>query len=237
MTLVEISQKLAHDVDAFSFAPPVTHVYNPLRYAWTAHARYLELYGSAPKEVLFLGMNPGPFGMAQTGIPFGEIAAARDWLGIEEPLDGRPEPEHPKRPIQGFDCPRSEVSGRRVWGWAQERFGSAERFFEKFYVANYCPLVFLEESGRNRTPEKLKKPEREALFEVCDRALAETVEALGVSWVIGVGKFAEDRARAALDGQEVTIARILHPSPANPAANKGWSDSVNQALEKLGIAQ
>ena len=35
------------------------------------------------KRVVFLGMNPGPFGMAQVGVPFGEVAAVRDWLRID----------------------------------------------------------------------------------------------------------------------------------------------------------
>jgi single-strand selective monofunctional uracil DNA glycosylase len=63
------------------FAPPVTHVYNPLTYAWQ-RARGISGGASAAraKEVVFLGMNPGPFGMAQTGVPFGEVAAVRDWM-------------------------------------------------------------------------------------------------------------------------------------------------------------
>jgi single-strand selective monofunctional uracil DNA glycosylase len=235
MTLSQISRELARAVSALRFSSPVTHVYNPLVYARSAHERYLERYGRGRKEFLLLGMNPGPFGMAQTGVPFGEVAAVRDWLGIEAPLDGRPELEHPKRPLLGFDCPRSEVSGRRVWGWARERFGEPEAFFERFFVVNYCPLLFLEESGRNRTPDKLPKEEREALFAACDRALAATVEMLSASMVIGVGKFAEDRARVALAGSSVAFGRILHPSPASPAANKGWAEAVNRALAELGV--
>src|SRR5690606_6715112 len=128
-------------------------------------------YGRGPKEILLLGMNPGPFGMAQTGVPFGEIAAVRDWLGVRGVV-GRPAIEHPKRPVQGFGCHRSEGSGKRLWGWAQDRFGEPERFFDRFFVVNYCPLVFLEVGGRNRTPDKLPVREREPLFEACDRALA-----------------------------------------------------------------
>src|SRR5688572_32536315 len=95
-------------------------------------------------------MNPGPFGMAQTGVPFGDVAMVRDWLGIVAAV-AKPRDEHPKRPVLGFECQRSEVSGARLWGWARARFGTPQRFFERFFVANYCPLAFMESSGANRT--------------------------------------------------------------------------------------
>lgn len=217
------------------FSTPVSHVYNPLEYARQPHREYLERYGSAPKEVLLVGMNPGPWGMAQTGVPFGEIALVRDWLGIAGEID-KPDPEHPKRPIEGFECTRSEVSGRRLWGWARERFGSPERFFERFFVWNYCPLVFMEESGRNRTPDKLPANERRPLFESCDRALARTVDHLRPRLLVGVGKFAETRARQVLgDRDGLEIGTILHPSPASPRANRGWAEQAERQLEELGI--
>jgi single-strand selective monofunctional uracil DNA glycosylase len=232
--LVDIARRLGEDVDCLRFAPPVTHVYNPLDYAWKAHARYLELYGEAPKEVLFLGMNPGPWGMAQTGVPFGEVNAVRDWLGIDAKID-RPKNEHPKRQVAGLACTRSEVSGARLWGWAREIFGTPEHFFSRFFIANYCPLAFLEESGRNWTPEKLPADERGPLLEICDRALRHTVEHLRPEMVVGVGAFAEGRARAALDDIDVAIGRILHPSPASPAANRGWAEQATRELRELGV--
>jgi single-strand selective monofunctional uracil DNA glycosylase len=232
--LVEIARELAEDVDRLRFTSPVTHVYNPLDYAWEAHAQYLERYGKAPKELLFLGMNPGPWGMVQTGVPFGEVSAARDWLGIDAEIR-RPEREHPKRRIMGLACTRSEVSGARLWGWARDVFGTPGRFFDRFFVANYCPLSFLEESGRNRTPDKLPADEREPLLEFCDRALRRTVEHLRPEMVVGVGAFAEGRARAALDGVEVAIGRILHPSPASPAANRGWAEQATGKLRELEV--
>lgn len=223
----------------------MTHVYNPLRYAWEPHRLYLERYGAERGRVVLLGMNPGPWGMAQTGVPFGEVELVRDWMGIEAEV-GRPEPEHPKRPIEGFACRRSEVSGRRLWGWARDRFGTAEAFFARFFALNYCPLVFMEESGRNRTPDKLPAAERAAVQTLCDRALRETVEVLAPRQLIGVGRFAEVRAREALAGLGgslsgplaglgVPIGRILHPSPASPAANRGWVEAIECELAEQGI--
>ena len=234
LSLVVIAQKLAEEVDRLTFTPPVTHIYNPLDYAWEAHARYLELFGNAPKDVLFLGMNPGPWGMAQTGVPFGEVGVVRDWLRIDAEI-GRPEHEHPKRPVVGLACTRSEVSGARLWGWARDTFTTPERFFERFFVANYCPLTFMESTGRNRTPDKLPVSERTPLFAACDRALQRTVEILDPDLVVGIGVFAEERARSALAGAGVRIGRILHPSPASPAANRGWSERVIRELQELGV--
>ena len=233
-SLIRAARELAREVEEIRFGPPVTHVYNPLRYAWNAHEQYLRRYGRGPKEVVLVGMNPGPWGMAQTGVPFGEVELVRSWLGIEVPVE-RPLDEHPKRPVEGFACHRREVSGQRLWGWASRRFGSPDQFFERFFVGNYCPLLFLESSGRNRTPDRLAAGERSALAAVCDRALRRSVAALSPRFVVGVGKFAEDRCRRALEGMEVTIGRILHPSPASPAANRDWEGQAVRELKELGI--
>lgn len=222
-------------MEKLRFSAPVTHVYNPLGYAWPAHRQYLERYGSSREmEVILLGMNPGPWGMAQTGVPFGEVGLVRQWLQIEAEI-GRPEDEHPKRPVDGFGCHRSEVSGQRLWGWAKEQFATPQAFFRRFFVANYCPLMFLEASGRNRTPDRLPAAEREPLIEVCDEALRRTVEESKPSYVVGVGRFAEQRARQALAGASVQIGRILHPSPASPAANRNWRDQAMSELTAMGI--
>ena len=234
MKLTSIARRLLREVNDLKFSDPVAYVYNPLDYAWKPHKAYLERYGEGKRDALFVGMNPGPFGMAQTGVPFGEIAAVRDWLGIEEPVK-RPKPEHPKRPILGFECPRSEVSGARLWGWAQQRFKSPEDFFDRFFVYNYCPLVFLESSGRNRTPDKLPAAEREALFAACDKPLRALVDELQPNIVIGVGAFAEKRAADVLADRDVEIARILHPSPASPIANRGWAAQAEKDLKRAGI--
>jgi single-strand selective monofunctional uracil DNA glycosylase len=228
------TDELVEEVTKLRFRRPVTHVYNPLLYARHCYDEYWRRYGDRPKEVILLGMNPGPWGMAQTGVPFGEVALVEKWLEISAEV-GRPEKEHPKRPVLGFGCGRSEVSGRRLWGWAREKFTTPEKFFGRFFVANYCPLLFLEESGRNRVPASLPAGERQQLFAACDRALVKMVEYLEPRWVIGVGKFAEERARQGLAGLDIQIGSITHPSPANPPANKGWSTLATSELQRLGI--
>jgi single-strand selective monofunctional uracil DNA glycosylase len=232
--LHHITDGLVREVEALRFGAPVAFVYNPLVYARAAWDLYCAKWASAPREFVLLGMNPGPFGMAQTGVPFGEIAHVRGWIGVEAPV-GKPPREHPKRPVLGFACPRSEVSGARLWGWARQRFGTPERFFARFFVANHCPLVFMSESGANVTPDKLKAAEREPLLAACDRALRRTVEALQAKMVIGVGQFAENRARIACEGLDVAYSRIPHPSPASPTANRGWAAAAEKAFEEMGI--
>jgi single-strand selective monofunctional uracil DNA glycosylase len=234
--LVRISRDLCRDVGALSFGPPVAYVYNPLAYARAPHEAYVERWGAAAlRDVLLVGMNPGPFGMAQTGVPFGDVAMVRDFLGVSGEV-GRPDKEHPKRPVLGFACTRAEVSGTRLWGWVRDRFGTAERFFKCFYVTNWCPLVFMDASGRNLTPDKIPAADRGPLFQACDRALVRVVEALRPRWVVGVGAFAEKRARAALGERSgCTFGGIPHPSPANPAANRNWAALVEAQLAALGI--
>jgi single-strand selective monofunctional uracil DNA glycosylase len=232
--LAGAAETLRRALSRLRFAPPVAHVYDPLGYACAPFAEYLRRYARGQKEVVLLGMNPGPFGMAQTGVPFGEVTLVRDWLGIEARV-GKPPREHPRRPVLGFACPRSEVSGQRLWGWARGRFGSPERFFARFFVANYCPLLFLEASGRNRTPDRLPAAERDPLFRACDTALRRWVEVLRPRFVVGVGGFAEGRAREALGNLDVIVGRIPHPSPASPAANRGWAAQAERALRELGV--
>jgi single-strand selective monofunctional uracil DNA glycosylase len=260
-------------VEQLGFSPPVTRVYNPLAYAWKMHEAYLNRFGNSRKRVIFLGMNPGPFGMVQTGVPFGEVKAVRDWMELDEVI-GRPgnleprsgsrraqvpdiasdarvsiisraggrnqlsrvnEGEHQKRPVLGFACPRSEVSGRRLWNLFAKRFGKAENFFAEHFVVNYCPLAFFEATGRNYTPDKLPASELAPLLAACDEHLCRVVEILQPEWVIGVGRFAEQRAKQVFPDGQMRIGSILHPSPANPAANRDWEGTVIAQLNKLGV--
>jgi single-strand selective monofunctional uracil DNA glycosylase len=232
--LIAAAVTLRSDLAGIRFSAPVTHVYDPLAYAWDVHAEYLRRFGAGRKRVVFLGMNPGPFGMTQTGVPFGEIPAVRDWLGLAGPV-GRPHPEHPKRPVSGFACTRSEVSGRRLWGLFAARFTTPKAFFADHFVANYCPLVFMEASGKNRTPDQLPAAERSAVEAACDRHLGRLAEILRPDWLVGVGRFADDRAQRALAGLKLRHAVIPHPSPANPQANRDWAGAATKAMLAQGV--
>ena len=234
--LIEAARDLSHKLSRLYFSPPVSHVYNPLEYAWPLHEAYLRRYGNGTKRIVFLGMNPGPFGMVQTGVPFGEINAVKDWLQLSGVI-GKPLIENPKRPIQGFACQRSEISGQRLWGLFRQRFGTADHFFAEHFVANYCPLAFFD-AGRNVTPDKLPAQESRPLLEACDAHLRRIIEILQPEWVIGIGAWAEKRAENTLaDLTSLHIGRILHPSPASPIANRGWAEAASKQLMTLGIWQ
>jgi len=232
--LLEAGKTLIEEVSSLTFSEPVTHVYNPLEYAWKSHETYLGRFASKECRVILFGMNPGPWGMSQTGIPFGEVEAVRDWMGIDMEV-GKPTNEHPKRQVEGFACTRSEVSGRRLWGLFAEKFGAPENFFKEHLVLNHCPLVFMEASGKNRTPDKLPAAEAAPLMEACDRHLRRVVEILQPEFVVGVGAYAEKRAGDALVGMNLTFSRILHPSPASPAANRDWAGTATKQFIEAGI--
>lgn len=233
--LLAAAEQLRKATAPLRFGPPVAHVYRPLDYAWDVQAAYVRRYGAGPKRAVFVGMNPGPFGMVQTGIPFGEVAAVRGWLGLPDAVRP-PRRQHPARPVEGFACRRSEVSGRRLWGLFAERFGTAEKFFRDHFVLNWCPLAFLAESGANVTPDKLPAAEFAPLAAACDAHLAAVLAALGPAWVVGVGGFAAERARRVLgDANTPQVGQILHPSPASPAANRGWAQAATRQLEAMGV--
>ena len=233
--LIAAARRLSAQVDRLKFKPPVAQVYNPLTYARAAHEEYLRRFGNSRKRVVFLGMNPGPFGMVQTGVPFGEVAAVRDWMKISAPIS-RPATEHPKRPILGFDCPRSEVSGRRLWNLFAGRFGSPEKAFAGHFIANYCPLAFLVASGANFPPNKLPQTGCESLFAICDEHLRQVLEILQPEWLVGIGGFAAKRGQMVAEGAKIRVGQILHPSPASPKANRhDWAQTATQELVELGV--
>ncbi|XP_061419353.1 single-strand selective monofunctional uracil DNA glycosylase isoform X1 [Lethenteron reissneri] len=240
-SFLEVEATLNGVLSRLSFGDPVRYVYNPTEYAAETHRRFVAAYCRGPKDVLFLGMNPGPFGMSQTGVPFGEVSVVRDWLRITGEVR-QPPHVHPKRPVLGLACPKSEVSGARFWGFFRSLCGPPDAFFRRCYVHNYCPLAFLAESGKNVTPPELPAAQRRALVQACDAALCLAVRALGVRVVVGLGRYAERRARDALEAggmgpAEVRVAFLMHPSPVNPRANRGWDAVARRTMQEIGILE
>lgn len=235
--LVNVMHELGQACEKLTFESPADYVYNPLVYAWEPQEAYLRRYAHTGVDCILVGMNPGPFGMLQTGVPFGDIGMVRDWLKIEGAVEPPPR-QHPKRPVQGFSIQRGEVSGRRVWGWAKSRFRSPEAFFRRFFVYNYCPLGFFNDSGTNITPDALRGPVRDDLYEVCDAALAETLRILQPKAAIGIGRFAERRVQVVAQPLGIKAGNVTHPSPANPRANAGggWGAHMDGAAAELGIS-
>lgn len=235
--LATATDALRDAVDRLDFPPPVACVYNPLDYARAMYDAYLARFARRGVTALLLGMNPGPFGMVQTGVPFGEIAAVRDWMQLSASIRA-PRRSLEARPVEGLACARSEVSGARLWGWARDRFGMPEHFRRHFFVANYCPLAFLAQTGRNITPDAIPIAQRSALQAACDDGLAALLRILKPERVIGIGGFAAAAARRTIDTEqlELPVGVILHPSPASPAANRGWQPQIERQLREQGLA-
>jgi single-strand selective monofunctional uracil DNA glycosylase len=246
--LLALANELTQRLSQIDFSSVTQWVYNPYDYAIDAHRVYLKRFAASNIDNVFMGMNPGPWGMAQTGIPFGEVAIVRDWFQLKAKIN-KPALEHPKRPIEGLACKRSEVSGARLWSFFRDRHETPEAFFKYNFVLNYCPLVFMDEGGRNLTPDKLPKTVRAELQAACDVHMEACIELISPKRLIGIGNYAFDaltRAKQNLDakrGNEVTskkrvaktdeliVLKILHPSPASPASNRGWSASVETTLK------
>ncbi len=210
-------------------------VYNPLMYAWDVHKKYIEIAGGRGAKTVMLGMNPGPHGMGQMGIPFAATSMVRDLLGISGIPVGQPSDPHPRRPVIGLDYPREEVSGTRGWSLLSDTYGSSESIFEKVFLVNHCPLMLLDgDRATNVTPDKISGQTARSLLERCDEHLVEVVDILGAETVIGIGKFAERRALAALEGTDVEVRGCWHPSPASPLANRNggrdWRENVSSVL-------
>lgn len=218
------------------------YIYNPLQYAWDVHKSFLVKFVTHKIDVLFLGMNPGPFGMMQTGVPFGEINAVKDYLKINGKIE-KPLKEHKKRPILGFDTTRNEVSGLRFWGMIQKHFPNANCFFDTCTVFNYCPLVFISntDTAKNITPDKLPKSEQNALDEICSDYLSSVISILQPSVLIGVGKYSEQKLQRIVnkikiyENNKPFVTSIIHPSPANPKANSNWIEKTENYLCEIGI--
>lgn len=236
--LSEVALQLIKELQPLKFQLPVSHTYLTTEYTWLAHEQYLNRYCEGKKRVLMLGMNPGPWGMAQTGVPFGEVSYVRDWMGISADIS-KPDPEHPKRPITGFDCQRAEVSGQRLWGLFSEKYPEAKDFFKDHIVVNYCPLIWMGETGKNITPDKLPKEEMKRVDQASRKHLAAVIARTQPELLIGIGAYAEKKiletVKEYFPEQQFKHGKILHPSPASPIANRGWAPQAEKQLKELGV--
>lgn len=210
-------------------------VYNPLMYAWDIHEEFIRVSGGRGAKTILMGMNPGPHGMGQMGVPFAATSVVRDLLGISGIDVSKPAISHPKRPVNGLAHPKEEVSGTRLWGLLQDRYGGADQIFQNVFIVNHCPLMILHgPRGTNVTPNNVSGPAVRDLLERCDQHLMEVVMALGAEQVIGIGKYAEKRANLALGEMDIRVRTCWHPSPASPLANrnggKDWRENVSAVL-------
>jgi|SRR5690554_6140855 len=231
--LLERTKKFSNEVEQLSFSFG-GFIYNPLNYGWANHSEYLLNYVNHKPKAFFLGMNPGPFGMAQTAVPFGEVDFVTNWMKLTNQIN-KPPKEHPNRPVLGLETTRSEVSGKRLWSFFSHRYPIASNFFSLYCVMNYCPLVFVDggKTGKNIIPEKLPKEERIELEVVCDNYLDDMLSLIEPENLVGIGRYAEKKLAEATNRLELktSVTTILHLSPSNPLANRDWEGIVTKQLE------
>ena len=237
--LIQASASLRDDIEPYAkklvSEGAVECGYNPIGYAWDIHEAYLRLAGGHGAKTILLGMNPGPHGMGQMGIPFAATAMVRDLLGIKDIAVEQPRTPHPKRPVIGLDYPKEEVSGTRLWGLLGSHYGSATAIFERIFIVNHCPLMFFNgPRATNVTPDKISGQTNRDLLQRCDQHLCRVAEILGAEQIIGVGRYAEKRAKKAITNTNIHITSCWHPSPASPLANKNggadWRANVSAVL-------
>ena len=198
-----------------------------------AHEQYLKRFGEGRKRVVFLGMNPGPFGMVQVGVPFGEVNAVRDWMQISAPV-APPKTPNPSRPVEGFTCQRSEVRVSACGRFFAERYPHAQDFCRPL-CAELLPAGVLRSRAQRDTRQAPEERNRTALCRLrCTFRRASTrwrrngwsasasLPDAGASSACPFVPAGEDRHRA-------------HPSPAGPIANRGWAPQAAAQLTALGI--
>jgi single-strand selective monofunctional uracil DNA glycosylase len=218
--------------DLLNDCQQVDWIYNPLDYAWAPHAEWVRRFAGNGAKTLLVGMNPG-HGMGNTGVPFGCPEQVRDFLRITELEVHQPPELHPKRIVHGLDCPKAEISGRRIWTFLAERYGSPEEVSEHLYIVNHCPLWMFNEAGQNITPDKLSGDAARRLSRICDDHLRSVVQAMGIERIIGVGRYAQRCCENAFP--EANVSWVPHPSPASPFANRNkgadWREAFARALD------
>lgn len=215
--------ELQFDFDGF--------VYNPLNYASLLHNQFLNR-NTNTIDNLFMGMNPGPFGMAQNGVPFGATSKVKDFLKINGSVDLVLD-AHPKLPIVGLEMKREEESGKRFWSVMEEIYGNCEEFFKHSFATNYCPLAFIDKgsTAKNITPDKLSKQDQKKIELVCDEFLEKQINILKPKRIIAIGRYSEKMALKNKD--KIEVLYLFHPSPANPKGFSYWKEGkAKEDIEK-----
>ena len=208
-------------------------IYNPLDYAWNPHQEWIRRFAGNGATTLLVGMNPG-HGMGNTGVPFGCPEQVRDFLSITGLEVYQPPSIHPKRTVYGLECPKPEVSGRRIWSFLAAHYGTPEEVSKHIYIVNHCPLWMFNEAGQNITPDKLTGAAAKKLKDICDHHLRTVVNEMGITRVIGVGRYAQKQAASIFS--EIDVDWVPHPSPASPFANRnGGADWRTAFSDVLGI--
>jgi single-strand selective monofunctional uracil DNA glycosylase len=135
-------------------------IWNPGLYAASWHALFRKEYPASAGCILVFGLNPGPYGMAQTGIPFTDLKRLREHLprlakGLERRGCSLAGVGLAPRSLRPYLSRTFESSAVRVYRFLSRGWGSAEDGWRSVVVANPCSLLFMDAAGENRTPADL----------------------------------------------------------------------------------
>ncbi len=194
-------------------------VYNVFEYAWQGWEAYIHKCAKLSAKIMLLGINPGPHGMLQTGIPFGSISAVRNYIGIHDADIKQPTVLHKNRPVDGMKYTKEEQSGLLLWNTIESLFTNSLNFFSHCFVINYCPLAFFTQKGENITPDKLGTEERKDVEHRCTSHLLEYLNIFNTSLILAIGRYAFNKAQLLSRDLHIipqkNIIYIPHPSPLN----------------------
>ncbi len=228
-------------------------IWNPGLYGETWHARFRRLYRPGQHPLVVFGLNPGPYGMAQTGIPFTDIRRLVSALpDLAAELRGRGERVEPPGlappGLRPYLSRSFESSAVRVYRFLKKGWGGAERGWTEVVVANPCTLLFIDPAeGKNRTPADLARAARlrgsgrdqvrelvESFGRIRIRCAVESIEALSPRGAILLGKDVQAALGPALR-RILGEARVIpweHPARAVP---ESWASGLLSALRRRGL--
>ncbi|XP_037927861.1 single-strand selective monofunctional uracil DNA glycosylase-like [Teleopsis dalmanni] len=227
----ELNEKLRH------YRAPIediTHIYNPVEYAADLHCEYLRKYLDRPKRVVFLAVHPEQNGMAQTGVPFGNVSTVRDMMKLCGEVK-QPNRLHPKHPVLGLNCHINEPSGVRFWGLMDKIAGSLDTFSEQCFVHTFCPLLFFNEYGRTIEPcvlpFEIKYPMRDLLVE----ALCKEMKLVQPEIIVVTGNYVYNGLqRSELYAKTLLVMTNPHPWVPN---NHNWVRRSERWLYQYDIVK
>jgi len=206
-------------------------VWNPALYALDIYQEYLTKFPPEPGAILALGLNPGPYGMAQTGIPFTDCRTASGALGMEMTIPGKAPDDLISRLKKANGKWRGtyERSSLGMYRFLILAWGDIKTAYRNWFVGNPCPLLFLDPERWNVTPADPRLRRMKEVGELRQRAVIGFSEILNPRGIVCFGK---DVAKAV---GEVAIRQVgpdrvvFYEHPARAVPEK-WAAGLLQEL-------
>ena len=205
-------------------------VWNPQLYGLPLYRRFAaEHLPHARGGIVAFGLNPGKYGMAQTGIPFTDVTrAARVGIAIEPPGLA---PASLRPFLKSYRVERSSAS---VYGLLDEAWGSPREGWRALWAVAPCGLLFLEKDGENVTPADARLARRDDVRELRLRVIRESIAAAKPRGVLLLGQDVARVAAEALAAEDVLV--VDHPVARGPGRRgpAWWAQTVTEAVRKKG---